>query len=306
MTAAERGFLLLCAELGDGQKPLTPAQFRTLRARILSRTAEPEDPDRPLTEADLRALGYDEAFASRLFALISRETELERYLDLAAEQGIHPLTRVSPAYPARLRRLGDLAPAVLFCRGERALLDRPAVALVGSRDLNSTGAAFARRVGELAAKEGFVLVSGNARGADRTAQDACLAAGGAVLAVLADELWEHGTETGRILCLSLTGWHLPMTPYRALERNRIIHALGEKTLVAQSHLSGGTWSGSEENLRRGWSPLFVHDDGSEGCSALIALGASPVQLSALRSVADLQPAMLPMRQVPDAQPGVER
>ena len=153
MTAAERGFLLLCAELGDGQKPLTPAQFRTLRARILSRTAEPEDPDRPLTEADLRALGYDEAFASRLFALISRETELERYLDLAAEQGIHPLTRVSPAYPARLRRLGDLAPAVLFCRGERALLDRPAVALVGSRDLSSTGAAFARRVGELAAPE---------------------------------------------------------------------------------------------------------------------------------------------------------
>jgi predicted Rossmann fold nucleotide-binding protein DprA/Smf involved in DNA uptake len=147
----------------------------------------------------------------------------------------------------------------------------------------------------LAAAEGFVLVSGNARGADRTAQEACLAAGGAVIAVLPAELSAHAPENDRLLYLCLTGWHLPMEPYRALERNRIIHALGEKTFVAQSHRSGGTWSGSEENLRRGWSPLFVHDDGSEGCSALISLGATPVMLESLFSLSALQPAMLPLQ-----------
>lgn len=294
MTAAERGFLLLCAELGDGRKPLTPAQLRTLRARVLAREEEPDDPDRPLLEADLRALGYDEEFAARVRELLSREQDLDRYLSIAAEQGIRPLTRVSPGYPARLRRLGEAAPAVLFGRGEAALLDRPAVALVGSRDLSPAGEAFARRVGELAAAEGFVLVSGNARGADRTAQAACLDAGGAVMAVLPAELGEQVPENDRILYLCLTGWHLPMEPYRALERNRIIHALGEKTLAAQSRRTGGTWSGSEENLRKGWSPLFVNADGGEGCAALISLGATPVKLETLLSLSALQPAMLPL------------
>lgn len=298
MTAAERGFLLLCAELGDGRKPLTPAQLRTLRARVLERAEDAGDPDLPLTASDLRALGYDAEFSARICALLNREKDLNAYLSIAAEQGIRPLTRVSPAYPARLRRLGDEAPAVLFCRGDLSLLERPAIALVGSRDLTPAGRDFARRVGELAAGEGYALVSGNARGADRTAQAACLKAGGAVIAVLPAELDACAPENERILYLCLTGWHLPMVAYRALERNRLIHALGEKTLVAQSHLSGGTWSGSEENLRRGWSPLFVHDDGSEGCSALIDRGAAPVMLESLTSLTSLRPVMLPLQVSP--------
>ena len=295
MTAAERGFLLLCAELGDGRKPLTPAQFRTLRSRVLADGGPQGDPDRPLTEAELLALGYGPKQAAQIAELLGRERELARYLSIAAELGIRPLTRVSPAYPQRLRRLGEAAPTVLFCRGNITLPDRPAVALVGSRELTPEGAAFARRVGELAAAEGFVLVSGNARGADRTAQDACLAAGGAVIAVLPEGLQDHAPENDRIVYLCQWGWHLPMVPYRALERNRLIHALGEKTLVAQSRLTGGTRSGSEENLRRGWSPLFVHDDGSPGCAALIAMGGVPVRLEALHSLAALQPAMIPLQ-----------
>lgn len=295
MTAAERGFLLLCAELGDGRKPLTPAQLRTLRARVLERGAGEPDPERPLTAGDLRALGYDAEFAARICGLLEREKDLALYLSIAAEQGIRPLTRISPAYPARLRRLGDEAPAILFCRGNAALLELPTVALVGSRELTRAGEEFARRAGTLAAGEGFALVSGNARGADRTAQAACLEAGGAVIAVLPAELDACEPENERMLFLCLTGWHLPMAAYRALERNRIIHALGEKTLVAQSHLTGGTWSGSEENLRRGWSPLFVHDDGSEGCSALIDRGANPLRLEEFHSIRGLMPAAIPLR-----------
>lgn len=299
MTASERGFLLLCAELGDGRKPLTPAQFRTLRTGVLARTGETEAPDRALTPADLRALGFDAAFSARVADLLGREQDLNRYLSVAAELGIWALTRISERYPARLRRLGDGAPAVVFCRGDTALLNQPAVALVGSRELTAAGEAFARRVGELAAAEGFVLVSGNARGADRTAQDACLAAGGSVVSVLPDGLQDHAPENARICYLCEWGWHLPMVGYRALERNRLIHALGEKTFVAQSHLNGGTWSGSVENLRRGWSPLFVHADDSEGCSALVALGASPVKLEALDSLAKMKAAWIRLGSNPE-------
>ena len=70
--------------------------------------------------------------------------------------------------------------------------------------------------------------------------------------------------------------------------------LGLSVGCASADGEGGTWSGSEENLRKGWSPLFVHDDGSEGCSALIDLGATPVKPESLTSLSSLQPAMLPL------------
>ena len=294
MTASERGLLLLCAELGDGQKPLTCAQLRTLRARVLAAQTPPAGAERPLTAADLEALGYDGAFARRVCALLGREQALARYLAIAAEHGIRAVTRLSGDYPSRLLRLGEKAPALIYCRGQRELLKRPAVALVGSRELSPAGEAFARRVGELAAREDLVLVSGNARGADRCAQEACLAAGGSVIAVLPDSLAEHPPQSERILYLCLQGWHLPIAPYRALERNALIHALGEKTLVAQARRSGGSWRGSEENLRRGWSPLFVNAAGGPGCAQLIALGANSVELGALASLRGLQPAQLPL------------
>ena len=289
--------LLLCADLGDGQKPLTPAQFRRLRVHVLARPEGEAPAERTLEEADLRALGLEASFARRVAALLDREAALDAYLRVGRELDVSPATRVSPHYPARLRLLGQDAPTVLFCRGDSSLLQRPAVALVGSRELTEAGRTFARRVGELAALEGFVLVSGNARGADQTAQEACLAAGGAVISVLPDSLADHDPAGERVLFVSEQGWHLPIAPYRALDRNRLIHALGEKTLAAQSRLTGGTWSGSLENLRRGWSPLFVNEAGGPGCARLIALGANPVRLETLDSLRALTPAQLPLTEM---------
>ena len=289
--------LLLCADLGDGQKPLTPAQFRLLRVHVLARPEGEAPAERTLEEADLRALGLEASFARRVAALLDREAALDAYLRVGRELDVSPVTRVSPLYPVRLRLLGQDAPTVLFCRGDSSLLQRPAVALVGSRDLTEAGRTFARRVGELAALEGFVLVSGNARGADQTAQEACLAAGGAVISVLPDSLADHDPAGERVLFVSEQGWHLPIAPYRALDRNRLIHALGEKTLAAQSRLTGGTWSGSLENLRRGWSPLFVNEAGGPGCARLIALGANPVRLETLDSLRALTPAQLPLTEM---------
>ena len=45
-----------------------------------------------------------------------------------------------------------------------------------------------------------------------------------------------------------------------------------------------------ENLKRGWSPVFVNADGSEGAEALIARGAVPVRT--LSGLDELQPAQL--------------
>jgi predicted Rossmann fold nucleotide-binding protein DprA/Smf involved in DNA uptake len=158
---------------------------------------------------------------------------------------------------------------------------------VGSRDLLPENEAFARQAGREAARQGYVLISGNARGADRTAQNAAIAAGGAVISILADRLTDH-VPVGNVLLLSEEGFDLEFSSQRALSRNRCIHALGEIAIVAQSSLyTGGTWDGSVKNLRFGWSPLYIFDDGSESMNLLEQMGAVKIGFENLKDLNDL-------------------
>ena len=139
MRPAEEGLLLLCCALGTQDVPLTPAQYRTL-ARRVRQTCQAGDGE--VTPAYLRALGYPEAAALQITALLDRTDTLHRYLEAAAAQGITVLTRLSDGFPARLRRMGETeCPPALFCRGDTALLGTRCVALVGSRQLRPDNAA---------------------------------------------------------------------------------------------------------------------------------------------------------------------
>ena len=196
-----------------------------------------------------------------------------------------PLTRLTPGYPRRiLNALGDDAPGCLWARGDLSLLENPGIALVGSRELHPENAQFAREVGTQAAKQGCTLISGNARGADRTAQDAALAAGGGVISIVADRLTDHVPGKG-ILYLSEEGYDLEFSSQRALSRNRCIHALGLSAIAAQCSMqTGGTWDGSVKNLRFGWSELFCYDDASPAVKVLQQMGANSVGIHALREL----------------------
>ncbi len=291
MNGKERGWLLLCAELGTGSRPLRIAQLRQLRHRVRT-TMPPEEAERDLTVDDLRALGYGMEAAQRIHGLLSRETELDAYLDAAKRYGIEPLTPANPDYPGSLRkRLGFDMPTVLFLRGDRSLLQRRAVSLTGSRQLLEPGRAFAEKVGRMAAREGYVLVSGNAAGADSTAQEACLEAGGSVISVLADSLSEHEPRPNQLL-LCEDGWHLGFSSERALKRNRLIYALAGLRFVAQSaNGCGGTWRGATESLGKGLH-IFVLDDGSEASRALARQGGTLLSRGALRELSTLYPSRL--------------
>lgn len=288
MTPRERGFLLLSSHLGDSQRRvLTPPQLRILAQRIQN-MAPPEE-DRDLTEEDLWKLGYSRDLARRIVALLTEEDLLDYYLNRGRKAGCQPLTRVSPEYPGILRhRLGLEAPGCLWAKGELSLLSTPAIALVGSRQLQAPNHAFAQAVGYQAARQGLTLVSGNARGADRTAQESCLAAGGSVICIVADEL-EKQPQRERILYLSEDSFDEPFSPLRALSRNRCIHALGRITFVAQATCGkGGTWDGTVKNLRFGWSPVACFDDGSPAMAQLAQMGAfliGPEVLEDLEGVA---------------------
>lgn len=282
MTAAEEGLLLLCCKLGDPEiQPLTPAQYRALRARVRAHEI-PEDASRELAYDDLTAIGCPPGEAVRILRLLSRRVLLTKTLAGWKARGVEVCTRCTPDYPPQLEeKLGDEAPPVLFLRGDRSLLQKPGVAVVGSRDIRPDNAAFASAVGAAAAKSGLVLISGGARGADQLAQDACRSAGGGVLSFVADRLFDQPLLP-RTLYLCEDGPAFAFSASRALARNRLIHAMGQRVFVAQcTYGSGGTWRGTMQNLRARWSPVCVYDDGTEAVRALSEAGAERVSAPVL-------------------------
>ena len=286
MRPAEQGFLLLSSHLGDpNRKVLTVPQLRTLaqRAKLLRKE------DRDLDIEDLLRLGYDRLMAERILHLLDGESQLAWYLSRGKRCGCAPVTRISEGYPRQLRvRMGLDAPGCLWAKGDLQLLKKRAVALVGSRELKEENRQFAREVGRQAARQGFVLVSGNAKGADRAAQDACLQAGGQVISVVADEL-ESKPETPNVLWLSEDGFEMGFSGPRALSRNRVIHALADVTLVAQCSLGkGGTWDGTVKNLHQGYSPVCCFRDGSPAVQELVHRGAVAVTMEDLQDLQALE------------------
>lgn len=287
MTPREEGFLLLTSHLGDPKrKVLTDAQLRTLTQRVQTMT-RPEQ-DREMTVSDLTAIGYDPVTAGCILHLLSQQEQLKWYIQRGARANCFPLTRANDTYPAILQKhLGADRPGCLWYKGDLTLLDRPKIALVGSRELRPPNEDFAREVGEQAARQGFVLVSGNARGADRAAQDACLQFGGSVISVVADPLQKYPLQRN-MLYLSEDGYDLKFSAARALHRNRVIHCLGEKVFVAQcTGGTGGTWSGTVQNLRHSWSPVYCYDDGSDAAIELIRSGCTGIGFSPLENIAAL-------------------
>ena len=273
MNPREKGFLLLTSHLGNpDRKVLSTSQLRILADRVQQIGKPPEDRD--LKTSDLMALGYGREMARRIVSLLEEEELLEYYVNKGVRQDCVPITRVTRDYPLILRqRLGLDAPGCLWARGDTSILGTPAISLVGSRELREENRAFAEAVGYQAAVQGLTLISGNARGADRAAQESCLAAGGRVVSIVADELSKHPPRRN-VLYLSEDDYEEGFSAQRALSRNRCIHAMGRMVFAAQADLGkGGTWDGCVKNLRFGWSPLACFRDGSEASLQLEQMGA---------------------------------
>ena len=276
MRRAEFLMVLLCCPLGRGLPVLNRREYRRLADRMLMYQSMLDD--RPMNISVLRDIGCTLHEAEKIFRLIETENEGWRYLQSRPE--VTAVCRLSSYFPTQMRRLEE-CPAALFCLGDIGILKLPRISLVGNRDLTGRGELFALQVGRWAAKHQYVLVSGGARGADTVAMNACLEAGGQVISVLPDRLPAMPKEN--ILYVSDEGYDMDFTAARALRRNHYIHAMGERTYVAQcSECKGGTWSGAKDNLRRRLSPLFVNMDNSEGCRELLALGAYPAEFPTKR------------------------
>ncbi len=233
---------------------------------------------------------------SARFARFLRAFDAGAYLVMVQAQGIRWLGRSEPAFPRGLTAIFD-PPIGLFVRGDvdAALLDQPAVAVVGARSCSPYGASVARTLGRELAAAGLVVVSGLARGVDGEAHRGALEAGGTTVAVLGcgvdrvypaahAELARRVSERGLIVSEYAPG--VEPAPWRFPARNRIIAGLAAATVVVEARERSGALITADLALEEGREVFAVPGEItsalSAGTNALLRTGAT-----ALTSAADV-------------------
>ena len=191
--------------------------------------------------------------------------------------------------------LNDLPqpPRELFTLGDTGLLDRPAVAIVGTRDSTAYGERTARNLARDLARAGVCVVSGMARGIDATAHRSALDCQGATIAVLgtgidvpypAGHRQLHKTIAARGLVLSENAPGETAKRGSFPKRNRIIAALARITLVVEAGHKSGALNTASHALELGRVvaavPGQIDSGQSAGANQLIRDGAVVITSSA--------------------------
>ncbi|MCB1363599.1 MAG: DNA-processing protein DprA [Rhodobacteraceae bacterium] len=196
----------------------------------------------------------------------------------------------APDYPGPLAEIAD-APPLLWAIGDTALLSRPMIALVGARNASSLGTRMARALAHDLGSEGFVVVSGLARGVDAAAHLAALKTGTvAVMAGGVDVIYPS-ENTGLALDIARQGLRISEQPMGLAPmarhfpaRNRIISGLVRAVVVVEAAAKSGSLITARDALDQGREVLAVPghplDARASGCNMLIRDGAQLVRNAA--------------------------
>jgi DNA processing protein len=201
----------------------------------------------------------------------------------------HLITWNDPDYPATLRDMPG-APAWLYVKGQRSALQRPMLAIVGSRNATAQGKRDARAFGQSVAEAGLTIVSGLAEGIDTEAHEGGLAGNGSGVAVVGTGLDRVYPAKNRDLAHRLAaGGALvsefplgtPPKPGHFPRRNRLISGLSLGVLVVEAAPQSGSLITARLAAEQGRDvfaiPGSIHSPLSKGCHQLIKQGAKLVE-----------------------------
>ncbi len=214
---------------------------------------------------------------------------IESDLNWLAQPNNDVVSLLDPLYPPQLKETYD-PPPLLFVRGNKQLLSRPQIAIVGSRNPSISGRQTAFDFAHNLACEGFVITSGLALGIDAASHEGALKATGQTIAVsgtgldriypaahkaLATEIVTHGVMISEFP---------PGTVAKASNfprRNRIISGLSLGLLVVEAARESGSLITArmalEQNREVFAIPGSIHNPLARGCNALIKEGAALVE-----------------------------
>jgi DNA processing protein len=192
-------------------------------------------------------------------------------------------------YPRLLSALPD-APPALWVTGDAALLDQPALAMVGARNASSLGVRMARRLALGLVEAGFVVVSGLARGIDTAAHAAALEGQGGTVAVMAGGIDVIYPPENEALAREIAARgcriseHPPGLVPQARHfplRNRIVSGLCRAVVVVEAAAKSGSLITARSALDQGREVMAVpghpFDARAAGCNLLIRDGAVMVR-----------------------------
>lgn len=332
LSQSTQAILLLTAHFPGSSgdvRPLTPTEWGKFAQWLHDHGSSPSDLlDGPLGNL-LSGWSDEKITVERLQALLERGQAMALATEKWFRSGLWVLTRQDAEYPRELkRRLGRTAPPVLFGAGDRSILRRRALAVVGSRKAVRDDLDYARVLGECSAEHSRAIVSGGAKGIDETAMLGALEHGGLAIGVLAEGLLRASSSRKfrqfirdeRLLLVSPFSPEARFNVGNAMQRNKYIYCLSEAAVVVHSGTSGGTWTGAKENLKKRWVPLWVKpsNDTESGNAELVDLGGQwaessreairvPVLLGEAAPGADepMESATPPVEAVPSSEAAAE-
>ncbi|RYE06194.1 MAG: DNA-protecting protein DprA [Rickettsiaceae bacterium] len=217
---------------------------------------------------------------------IYSQESVELELELLSKNNSKLLTYLAPEYSKLLLEIPDFPPVISY-KGNIELLNSTTLAIVGSRNASINTQAFTSKIATELVNQGYVIVSGLARGIDTAAHKVSIDKTVAVVAGGIDyiypsenaKLYQEIADNGLIIAeLAINtkplGKHFP-------QRNRLISGLSLGTLVVEASLRSGSLitarTALDQNREVFAVPGFPLDPRSEGTNKLIKDGAILVQ-----------------------------
>lgn len=234
---------------------------------------------------------------------ICPKADAEAELATARACGAEPIFTIEPNYPGPLAAL-EAPPPMLYVKGRPELLNRPSIAIVGSRDSSAAGMKLASGFAAAFARAGYTIVSGLARGIDGAAHKASIETG--TIAVLAGgvdifyppehrALQEHIGAEGCLVSEQRPGFSPRGQDFP--RRNRIISGIARAVVIVEAAARSGTLVTARYAAEQGREVFAVPghplDPRAEGTNRLIKQGATLITeaadvLSALEPLTGLR------------------
>ena len=224
----------------------------------------------------------------RAIASSAKDEKLDYIIHKIDEYKMDVTTFLDKDFPSILNHIYN-PPAILFMRGNRALLDKRLnrIALVGARRCSLYGRNVARMLGKELGKYSTIIVSGGARGIDTHGHEGLLASLGYGIVVMGCGLdivypRENTKLFDRILQNNglLVSEYPPGTPPSAKHfpaRNRIISGLSRGVIVVEAKASSGSLITADMAVSEGRDvfvvPCNLLDHTADGNKFLMRNGA---------------------------------
>jgi len=210
-------------------------------------------------------------------------------LEWVQKPGRALVTLADQDYPKLLLEIPD-PPFLLYARGRLDLLNRPSLAVVGSRNATAQGERNAESFCRAFSDNGLCIVSGLALGIDAAAHRGGLAGPGSTIAVLGTGIDVAYPGRNAALAEEIAGAGLLLSEFplgsKAIahnfpRRNRLISGLAQGCLVVEAALASGSLITARAAAEQGRDvfaiPGSIHSPLSKGCHALIKSGAKLVE-----------------------------